>query len=262
MKVLHLLLFLALSISACEMGADTGSSGVDTLDYNYQTYTLKSKHIVDNEEKKDTTYFIATYPKFEDQQMQHLVSRHLTSNNNPDTTYNSLEEEGKAFISNFDEFIELDEYPRAWFMDFQAKVIANTPNYLALCVDQSEYTGGAHGNYAILFFNYDLSKRDTLGLAEVIPTEHWPTLDSIAEVIFRKQENLSADQDLSDAYFFEDNTFHLNTNFTLNSEGLLFLYNVYEIKPYAAGTTELLIPYQAIAQLMTEKGKKIRTELK
>ncbi|QNL49890.1 DUF3298 domain-containing protein [Olivibacter sp. SDN3] len=265
MKVLYLIFFFAfIIITACETrpGSDAGSSGVDTLQYSYQTYSLQSKHLIDNEEKKDTTYFNAAYPRFEDQAIQGLVARNITSNNNPDSTYDSLEEEAEAFISNFDDFIEMDEYPRAWFTDIQAKVIQNTPNYLALCIDHSEYTGGAHGNYATLFFNYDLSRRDTLGLGEVIPTEHWETLDSIAEVIFREQENLSTSQDLSDAYFFEDNTFHLNTNFTLNSKGLLFLYNVYEIKPYAAGTTELLIPYPSIEQLMTEKGKKIRAELK
>jgi hypothetical protein len=40
------------------------------------------------------------------------------------------------------------------------------------------------------------------------------------------------------------------TNFSVTPIGIKFLYNQYEIKPYAAGITELFIPYAQIKSLL------------
>jgi len=262
MKFIYFFLFSCLAFTACNnTDNQRESSSTDTLRYHYESYILPSKHIVDNEGEKDTTYFKAHYPIFENGEINTLVAKHFTANNNPDAHYSSIEEEATAFIENFDDFIKMDEYPRVWFTDLQAKVIQNTPNYLALSVETSDYTGGAHGNYATLFFNYDVVKKDTIGLDAIIPTTKEQALNRIAEKVFRKQEGLTVEQSLDESYFFEDSTFHLNSNFTLTPKGLLFLYNVYEIKPYAAGTTELLIPYEQLDSLMTPEAKLIRTQL-
>lgn len=264
MKFVYSFLLFCLIFTACNNNADhTGSSSnADTLLYQYDTYLLQSKHVIDNEDKKDTTYFKAHYPIFEDEEINKLVARQFTANNNPDTQYNTIQEEAKAFIENFDDFIKMDEYPRSWFTDLKAKVLQNTSNYLAVSVETSDYTGGAHGNYATLFFNYDVVKKDTIGLETIIPVSKQQELTHIAEAIFRKQEGLTPEQPLDESYFFEDSIFHLNSNFTLTPKGLLFLYNVYEIKPYAAGTTELLIPYQQIDSFITDQGKLIYKQLK
>jgi hypothetical protein len=47
-------------------------------------------------------------------------------------------------------------------------------------------------------------------------------------------------------YFFENQRFILNDNFVLTQKGIKFLFNVYEIKPYTAGITELEIPYEKL----------------
>ncbi|QEL03220.1 DUF3298 and DUF4163 domain-containing protein [Olivibacter sp. LS-1] len=234
----------------------------DTLRYRYQHYILSSKEVVDNDGKKDTTYFKAIFPEFEQKEINDLIKRQFTANRQPDTQYNSIEQEAKAFIENYEDFVKMDEYPRAWYSEMHAKVLQNKPSFLSLSLELSDYTGGAHGNYNTLFYNYDPLKVDTIGLEKIIPVEKQQSLTKIAEVIFRKQEGLSTEQALDESYFFEDNRFHLNNNFTLTPKGLLFLYNVYEIKPYAAGITELMIPYEQIDSLMTEEGKHIRTQLR
>ena len=42
----------------------------------------------------------------------------------------------------------------------------------------------------------------------------------------------------------------VNDNFTLTPKGLKFLYNVYEIKAYAFGVTELEIPYEDLKEIL------------
>lgn len=51
-------------------------------------------------------------------------------------------------------------------------------------------------------------------------------------------------------YLFEKGRFVLNDNFTLTQTGIKFLYNVYEIKPYVAGITELEIPYSDLKDIL------------
>ncbi|MNL65691.1 hypothetical protein D3C87_1900590 [compost metagenome] len=74
-------------------------------------------------------------------------------------------------------------------------------------------------------------------------------LTAVAEKIFRKNEKLSPTESLKDKYFFENDTFSLNQNFTITEKGLKFLYNPYEIKAYVYGTTELLIPFAELKDI-------------
>ena len=74
-------------------------------------------------------------------------------------------------------------------------------------------------------------------------------LTYMASTIFRKQEGLSPTQSLEN-YFFENQKFSLNTNFLITKKGLLFYYNSYEIRSYAEGPMELLVPYTAISGLL------------
>jgi hypothetical protein len=75
-------------------------------------------------------------------------------------------------------------------------------------------------------------------------------LTKIAEQIFRKNEKLTDTSSLARDYFFKDNKFALNENYSITPAGFKFVYNQYEIKPYAAGKTELLLPYSQIKKLM------------
>ena len=77
------------------------------------------------------------------------------------------------------------------------------------------------------------------------------SLNQVAELIFKKNEGLRADAPIdSNSYFFTDHRFSINNNFVFTTEGIKFLYNQYEIKPYAAGKTELLVPYAKIKSLI------------
>jgi hypothetical protein len=75
---------------------------------------------------------------------------------------------------------------------------------------------------------------------------------AIAEKQFRINEKLKPNEPLDDlhGYFFENAKFILNDNFTLTPKGLKFLYNVYEIKAYAFGVTELEIPYEDLKEIL------------
>lgn len=216
--------------------------------FYYKTFKINSTKPL---EGTDSTYFLITYPQFEDSLINDYVLYHIVL----DTGKTNVEEMGKAFIDDYDDFYEKAEFKRPWYFEKQDSVQIQTENYIGFKSNMHSYTGGAHGNYYIFFTNYSLTQNRSLFLPDFIENEHYDAFEKIAENIFRKQEGLSIDHPLNEEYFFEDGIFTLPLNFILQKEGFLFLYNIYEIKPYVSGITELFIPYSAILEMLTEEGK-------
>ena len=72
-------------------------------------------------------------------------------------------------------------------------------------------------------------------------------LTQIGDKIFRQSKQLSDTASLIDNYFeFPEDKFELNKNYGFKKEGIVFYYNNYEIAPYAAGPSEVLIPYNEL----------------
>jgi hypothetical protein len=112
------------------------------------------------------------------------------------------------------------------------------------------FQGGAHGSSLTMFMNWDAKSSKVIKLNEILIDNYQHPLDSIGEKIFRTQEKLSDTEPLKINYFFAKDKFALNDNFLITPTGLRFLYNEYDIKPYAGGKTELFIPYAQIQLLL------------
>lgn len=254
-------IFVGMALSACQPNTgdqDTTGTAIetDTLAYVYEDYIKYSKNLIQTSETTDTAFFAASYPVFEDSTANRFVSAALLGN---DTS--TVEDAARTFIGEFDRFYASDPYPRVWTSESHAKVYSITPNYLGLAIFASSYTGGAHGNYATIFKHYDLQTNEPLRFDDVVTPPFQNELTAVAERYFRDQENLGVDQPLDDAYFFDDGRFSLPDNFALEPDSLLFLYTIYEIKPYVDGETKLRVPYADIERLLTERAKQIIAEL-
>lgn len=254
-------LFVGLALSECQpnTGENEGSEHtvvVDTLAYVYADYIKYSEHLIKTSETTDTAFFAASYPVFDDSIANRFVQAALLGD---DST--TVVEAANTFIGEFDRFYASDPYPRIWTSESHAEVYSNTPSYLALAIHASSYTGGAHGNYATIFKHYDLQASEWLTLDDMVSPSFQNELTAVAERYFRTQENLGINQSLEDAYFFDDGQFSLPDNFALEPDSMLFLYTIYEIKPYVNGETELRVPYTDIERLLTDRAKRIITEL-
>lgn len=258
LSVLLLLSLLAgcQSNSTHEQQLKGDTSLADTLPYEYTDYIQFSDNLVTTTETTDTTYFAASYPVFTDSTINQFVQSALLGN---DTA--SVEKTAAQFISEFDRFHRSDPFPRVWVSESHAKVYRITPSFLEIVIDVFSFTGGAHGNYARIFRHYDLASKQLLKLHDVVSATYQNELTAVAERYFRQQENLTVDQSLQDRYFFDEGKFHIPDNFALEGDSLLFLYNIYEIKPYVDGQTELRIPYSDIERLLTGRARQIINEL-
>lgn len=244
---------LALLFSACRNNGKEprGQALNDTLSYHYDSVKSVSPMVVKTEGLMfDTTKAIITYPVFSDTSLNTFLKRQVFNyfaKEEPEDTYGSIT---KSFISGYEEFRK--DYPerlQSWYLIINLKVLRQLPGYLSVQYSHADYAGGAHGNSSINYLNYNPETKQEIALDSLIVPGKMPQLVKIAENIFRKNEKLNSGESLEDRYFFENGKFSLAQNFRVTDQGLLFLYNPYEIKPYVDGYTELLIPFRDIQDI-------------
>jgi hypothetical protein len=110
--------------------------------------------------------------------------------------------------------------------------------------------------YASVFTSFHAATGAKIGLADVLVPGYGPHLTRIAENKFRTVKGIKPGMTLHDAgsFFFKNDTFALNDNFWIGPKGITFFYNPYEIASYAMGTTELLLTYGEIRDLIKPSG--------
>jgi hypothetical protein len=231
-------------------------ASADSLTYSYDSVKVYSKTPVSkNKLVTDTAKAVIAYPVFSDQAVNKFFEARVIGLAGKDGIYKNYRQLAAGFIKEFDTFQAGNpDSQQSWFQHIDLKVKANYPNYLSVLLIYADYKGGAHANYLFNYFNYNPKTYQTITLDSLITADGMPKLRAIGENIFRKNENLAPNASLSEGYFFAEGVFSLPETFTLTKEGIKFLYNPYEIKAYAAGITELTIPFSKIKDIMKQSS--------
>lgn len=245
---------LAFAFTSCQWGVTPkveNEAVKDTLKYAYKTIHQRAQ---DCGNKPDSTCTVVSvkYPLFEDRQaLNDSVKRRLISlfymDGKPDST---LELVSKKLFTDYEDFKKADSSEMFFTLDSYAKVLMQDSSITTLEIGGYTFKGGAHGASFTGFINWNTRANKSITLNDLFIPGYADKLKAIAEGIFRKNEKLSDTSSLARDYFFKDNKFALNNNFSVTPLGLKFVYNEYEIKPYAAGITELFIPYSQLKPLL------------
>jgi hypothetical protein len=247
---------LMLGLSACKWGdGDTSRPKpditTDTLTYTYKTIKERADDCGDKQDSACTVVKI-DYPVFEGQDtLNSIVSDKLINLFGADEPGIEFKEYVEHFLSSYTAFKKRDKRSKLFFtMNSHAKVLRQDSNLTTLEISGYTFRGGAHGSSITTFVNWNTKTQKRVKLNELFTANYKEKLTAIADTIFRKEEKLTDTASLTDDYFFKDNKFALNNNFSITPLGLKFLYNQYEIKPYAAGQTTLFIPYAKIKSIL------------
>ncbi|MDR2097182.1 MAG: RsiV family protein [Spirochaetaceae bacterium] len=130
------------------------------------------------------------------------------------------------------------------------------PELLVISHSSYIYSGGAHGQNQKAYFVLDtkllkkLTPRDILrdGTEEALQKQ----IDDALRAKYAKY-NADSGTALKTIGFFED-TAGKSENFFVSKEGLGFCWNPYDIAPYSMGVIEVVLPYDKIENLLTERG--------
>ena len=256
MRITALLCLMVLGLSSCEWGSapkkDDHPIFKDTLVYSYKTIHERAADCGDKPDSACTVVKIK-YPEFKGQTAlndtveSRLINLFMLSEK-PDT---SLKDLTQNFLIAYSNFKKSDTRTKMFFeLDTYAKVILQDSALVSLECGGYMFQGGAHGASFTGFINWNPKANKEIQLKDILVDGYQTQLTRIAETIFRKDEKLADTASLAPNYFFKDNKFALNENYAITPIGLRFMYNQYEIKPYAAGKTELFIPYTRIKTLL------------
>ncbi len=173
----------------------------------------------------------------------------------PDAMDKSLQQIADEFVRNYDDFTdEMNEFTQGWYYEGTSNVNVLNDTLISLALEESYYTGGAHGSGGKYFLNFDPRTGEMYQLDDFFMEGYELALNTAGEKVFRKERELAETDDLQENYFeFPDNKFRLNDNFGFSNKGITFYFNSYEIAPYAAGPTEIFIPFSEISSWLRKE---------
>lgn len=117
-----------------------------------------------------------------------------------------------------------------------------TGRYLNVTVNGYEYGGGAHGIPIIVNMIYDTQKKQILEKNEVVDV----TKERAINELIWKYRDAGWWNECADESLFNPSTLEFVDEIMLTPKGVTFLYEVYNVGPYACGELAVEIPYEVI----------------
>lgn len=230
------------------------------LAYKKNTYEKTSPYIdTAKDRNNDQTKALAEYPSFQNKWVNELIKTVFFEGKSPeenaDEFIESFEETYHEFLDDKDFGVSALMLP--WEQIHDISVDYETAKFINLQLDFYSYSGGAHGMPALIYKVFDKTEKKTLALEDIIQKEKMSDFLKLSEQLFKKEKGFSKSQDLFKDYDFENNTFYLPDNFGMGKEGIVFVYNVYEIKSFADGIITFTVPYAYLKKFLTKKGSAI-----
>lgn len=226
----------------------------DTASYKYNVIERFSIS------KTDTTSIFISYPELIEKtpladSLSKLILLGITSSEN---TAPNLEAYADSFIYNYELFSKEMQETMAWYMNLEVKVEHNSPNIFSIGAYDDEFTGGAHPNGYVIYTNLNRKTGEVISLSDIFKSGTLKTLNTIAEKLFREQNEIAPNIKLDEAGYFVFNeeklgTFSINNNFLLTKDGIRFYYNTYEIAPYVVGPSSVFIRWEMLSQILKKE---------
>lgn len=145
-------------------------------------------------------------------------------------------------------------------VDIKAQVYRADENFFSVRVDRNyDYHEGQHGEYVTDGFTYSTQTGSVLAPADIF-TEKGAMLEALKKELKKKTDAdyFNLDEDLN-MYSFE--TSYLSGSIAFNilvtNDGIIFIFNPYEIAPYASGQIEVMLPYAEYADIIKPEIRKV-----
>ena len=159
----------------------------------------------------------------------------------------SLDDAVTQFENRFISFKnDFEEDATPWEVTINSEVIFQSLYVITIAIDSYTFTGGAHENSVISFLNFDpmtgnlYSQEDLFNKAS--------EFSELIKQHFKTELESKGINDSENFYLGDD--FKLPENIGFNEEGVIFLYNSYEMMSFAQGITEFTVPYNEISKYL------------
>ncbi|MBR9845048.1 MAG: DUF3298 and DUF4163 domain-containing protein [Algicola sp.] len=162
-------------------------------------------------------------------------------------THLSIKDAIKRFNAEFNSFkSDFPESSQKWEAFIDGEVTYRSPEVISIAINSYLDTGGAHGNTNVRFFNFHPQTGKLYSKAELI--SNVKNLSELIEAKLMNEVTSGSNQPMEDFFFGKD--FQLPETLGYSDEGLIVLYNPYEIASYSQGIIEFTIPYSEISSFL------------
>lgn len=202
------------------------------------------------------SYVVITTGKIKDKINSMINSQLLFAYEMPDAHFKSTDEMMSMFLRDYESFrTQMPSAPQIWSVEMKFVVKSQTEKTLCVLGDLYSYLGGAHPNSMQGFLNFNKETGDTISLSSLFANGFEPKLNTLIDKKYREMKGLKPGDNLADKGDLFENKIELTHNFAINQEkGIEFVYNPYEIAPYAVGPITIKLSNAEIKDILASNS--------
>lgn len=243
-----------LLVTGCDnrdTGADDKTQAPAVLQSQQETLERQAPGCGENE---DCASVSIAYELFENQPglndaIREQLIEQLQGFSDGDSAADSIAAAADNFLKGAAELPEGASSAR-WQLQGDSKLLAQHGNLATIEISSYAYTGGAHGIQATHWLNWDLETNKPVALEQIIKpgreTVFWDLARTAHERWLSEQSNIDDD-------FHQIWPFQKTSDFRFDDKGLILLYGVYTLGPYAMGETQLALPREQLRGVVLDK---------
>lgn len=164
-------------------------------------------------------------------------------------------QEGKEAIDSYGEDMQAAATWMSYEEQANGNVVYTEGPFLSYQFKVYSYMGGAHGNTVTLNRVYDMASQMPITLSNLFTPD---ALDSVGVVLRNalavQNECETIEQLAEKNIFFSAMEIEPNDNFLLDNKGLTWIYDPYEIAPYAYGAVSVSLPWSKLVDMIDEES--------
>lgn len=140
----------------------------------------------------------------------------------------------------------------SYTVELNSEVLLQTNKLISLQMDGYTFSGGAHGYYYTVLNTFDIATAESLRLGDLVSdtTALRPLLE---RAFVGDHEEDIPNVTLKDLLLDPEQPLALPLNYCIVPSGIRFIYNPYEVAPYAVGQTDITLGWQLLGPLADKK---------
>ena len=207
--------------------------------------------------------------KSSDEQMKDSVNKYLLSMCFGDKYMtmdpeNAPDKYAETYIENYckdlepmykQESVEDSANVSAWYSYYkgmEGHVQLYGGNLLVYRISYNEYTGGAHGVYMTSYLNLQLDTLTPIYLDDLFVPNYKDALTDLLWNQLMADNQVTTHEELENMGYTSIGELTPTENFFIDSDGITFHYNIYDIAPYVMGAIQIKLPYDAVRHLLND----------
>ncbi|UNY99466.1 DUF3298 and DUF4163 domain-containing protein [Zhouia spongiae] len=195
-----------------------------------------------------------TIPKANGNAVADSINKHLNEyaiqvlNYTEEHSSESIEQEVDKFVAEYKKTKnDFPDMAAVWEATIKGEIPYRSENVISIQLDSYVYTGGAHGYGAISYINIDAKTGMLLESRDLF--SDFDNFEELVEEKFRSTHNIPENENInSTGFMFDNDVFRLPQNIGYTHEGIVLIYNPYDIAAYAEGMITIQIPFEELQQ--------------